>query len=83
VNASGTVQLATQLFGDSTVCVQNVGDVAGVARIASPLGYVVYLPVNAGQAQCVTHSFSGVPVDVSNLTSSPLSAMSRLPLAAR
>jgi hypothetical protein len=83
LNAGTSLQLATQLFGATEVCVQNIGDVAGVVRIVSPLGYETYLPVNAGQFQCVTHDFAGVPVSVTNLTSAPMSVTSKLPTTSR
>ena len=83
LTAGSSLQLATQLFGATDVCVQNIGDVAGVVRIVSPLGYETYLPVDAGQLQCVTHGFAGVPVTVSNLTQAPMAATSKLPIAAR
>ena len=80
LSAGTSLQLATQLYGATNVCVQNTGDTAGVARIVSPLGYEIYLPVNGGQVQCVLHSFAGLPVSVSNLTSAPMTVTSKLPM---
>ncbi|GAB1646453.1 hypothetical protein KRMM14A1259_68760 [Krasilnikovia sp. MM14-A1259] len=74
-NFDDNVNLSTQAWAPTTLCVSNLGRQYGLLRLQQlrPGGTAEFIEVQATTTTCIERWWSGVDVNAMNVSSSPLS----------